>query len=277
MIVFLNGKFVPEEKAVVSIQDRGFLYGDGLFETARVYAGQPFLWREHMDRFARGADALGIVPPLSEGEMRRALDLLIARNRMPEALARITLSRGAGPRGYSPRGAESPTLALALFLPPADLPKAFKLVTSGHRLYSGDPLAGFKHNNKLIHILARAEADAAGADEAILLNDQGAVAEGTATNLFWVRDQTIGAAPLSSGTLAGVTRAYVISLARANGFSVREESLPPEELKRAEGLFVTASGLEIMEVSHWDGRRVARSPFVRKLKALYRRGPNLLK
>jgi branched-chain amino acid aminotransferase len=272
MFVYLNGRFVPEEKAVVSIHDRGFLYGDGLSETIRNYAGEPFLWPEHMDRFARGAVALGIVPPLSSGEMRRVLQELIARNQMPHAIARVTLSRGVGRRGYSPAGADHPTLAVALFPLPANLPKSYKIVTSRYRLLSDDPLAAFKHANKLAQIMARAEADAAGADEAVLLNDKGRVAEGTSTNLFWLRQRTVCTAPLGAGILAGVTRAHVLALALEHDFSVREESLPPENLKSADGLFVTSSGIEIMEVSHWDGRRVSRSPITRKLKALYRDG-----
>ncbi|HEX4644553.1 MAG TPA: aminotransferase class IV, partial [Verrucomicrobiae bacterium] len=108
--VFLNGQFVPEEQAVVSVFDRGFLYGDGLFEALRVYNGQPFRWTQHLERLQRGADFLKIRLPFTAAELRNHAAELIRRNQMPECLLRLVLSRGVGPRGYSPRGADLPVL-----------------------------------------------------------------------------------------------------------------------------------------------------------------------
>src|SRR5688572_5823469 len=109
MIVFLNGKFVPEQEAVISVFDRGFLLGDGLFETLRVYGGVPFRWDDHQRRLQQGAEFLKLKLPFSAGQFLNAAHELIQRNRMPESLLRLTVSRGVGPRGYSPKGAEQPT------------------------------------------------------------------------------------------------------------------------------------------------------------------------
>jgi branched-chain amino acid aminotransferase len=267
MIVYLNGRFVPEEQAVVSIQDRGFLYGDGLFETIRIYSDEPFLWREHIDRFARGAEALGIIPPLSANETLLIVRELLRRNDLDEALLRLTLSRGQGPRGYSPRGAEHPTFAVTLFPAPTNLPRAFKVIISSHRLFSGDRLAQFKHASKLVQIAARMEADAAHADEALLLNERKQVVEGTSTNLFWIEKGRVCTAPIAHGILPGITRQYLFRL--LNG-EIREKAIYPDELPKTEGIFLTSSAIELVEVSTLNGKPVRRSPLAAEIKALYR-------
>src|ERR1700722_14960787 len=114
MIVFFNGEFVAEEKAVVSVFDRSFQFGDGLFETMRVYRGKPFRWLDHIERLKRGAEFLKIQLPFAEKELNRHALELIERNQMQEALLRIGLSRGVGKRGYSPKGADKPTIVLSL-------------------------------------------------------------------------------------------------------------------------------------------------------------------
>src|SRR2546423_3079092 len=114
MIVFLNGQFVTEEKAVVSIFDRGFLYGDGLFESVRIHKGKPFCWPEHMERMRRGAEFLHLRIPFAAEKLLEYVNHLVEQNKLPEALLRITLSRGVGPRGYSPTGANLPVLAMSL-------------------------------------------------------------------------------------------------------------------------------------------------------------------
>src|SRR5690349_8207664 len=118
MIVFLNGKFVPEEQAVVSIFDRGLLYGDGLFEAIRVRAGKPFRWSQHLERLHKGADLLKLRIPFSSDELLKYALELSAKNQMPEAILRLYVSRGVGERGYSPKGANNPFLTMALFSVP---------------------------------------------------------------------------------------------------------------------------------------------------------------
>src|SRR2546421_6588682 len=119
MIVFLNGQFVPESQAVVSVFDRSFLYGDGLFETMRIRNGKPFRWAQHLDRLGQGAEFLKIKLPFAGAELQEFVAGLVRRNEMPEALLRLTLSRGVGVRGYSPKGAEQPLIAMSLHPIPA--------------------------------------------------------------------------------------------------------------------------------------------------------------
>lgn len=268
MIVYLNGRFVPEEQACVSIHDRGFLYGDGLFETIRFYEGEPFLWHYHMARFRAGCDALHIRPPLMDHEMLAHLYELIRQNNLPGCIARIALTRGVGPRGYSPRGAEHPMLCMALFTPPTS-PVSYKVITSSIRLPSVDPLATFKHGNKLRQVLARAEADAAGADEALLLNDRDEVVEGTSTNLFWIDGQTLSTPPVE-GILPGTTRLHLLALASQLEVPTRETNIRLPDLLKRTGVFVTSCGIEVMEVSHIDGHPIQSSPITQRLRSNYR-------
>src|SRR5438874_2265770 len=133
MRVFVNGQFVPEEEAVVSVLDRGFLYGDGLFEAVRIFNGQPFRWFQHLERLQRGAEFLGIKLPFSPDALRGFAEELILQNEMPDSLLRLTLSRGIGPRGYSPKGAEQPTIVMSLHPVPAlhqEKAPRWRLVTS---------------------------------------------------------------------------------------------------------------------------------------------------
>ena len=279
MLVFLNGRFVPEPCAVVSVLDRGFLYGDGLFETLRVYHGRPFLWEKHMERLQRGADFLGIKLPYSPGELHHAAEELIRRNRLPEALLRLTLTRGIGPRGYSPKGAEQPVLVMTLHpsaVPDARTNPRWRLITSSFRVPAGDTIALHKTCNKLPHILARAEAEARGADEALLLNTDGEVAEAASSNLFWIERGTICTTPLAAGILAGVTRELVVDLCRELGLVCREKSIKPARLLQAEGVFLTLSTLEVVPALSLDGQRLQQSPIVAKIRRAYRRAVNCL-
>ena len=273
MQVYLNGKFVPEERACISIHDRGFLYGDGLFETIRVYDGEAFLWADHMRRFAHGCEVLGIRLPLTPSEMRLVVGEQLRRNQQRDAIIRITISRGTGQRGYSPRGADQPTFCVAAFPPPKTLPGSWKLITSSLRLPKNDCLAVFKHANKLRQIVARAEADGHSADEALILNELGDVVEGTTTNVFWVQKGTVCTPPLV-GILSGITRNYILKLCAFLGIRTRETQIGLKSLLKAEGVFVTSCGIEVMEVSEIDGKPIKRSPLVRRLKQNYRSRAN---
>src|SRR5436190_1915745 len=164
MLVFLNGQFVPEDRAVVSVFDRSFLYGDGLFETVLVSRGRPFRWPQHLERLHRGAEFLGLKLPFADDALGKFLIELIAVNTLSDGLLRLTLSRGVGIRGYSPQGADRPTLVMSLHpLPTGPEPaRGWRLWTSARRLPAGESLAQYKTTNKLTQILARAEADAAG-------------------------------------------------------------------------------------------------------------------
>jgi branched-chain amino acid aminotransferase len=270
--VFINGRFVPEEKAVVSVFDRSFLYGDGLFEAVRVFNGKLFRWPQHVERFWRGAEFLKIHPPLSPNEMERVALQLVAKNRMPDALLRLTLSRGVGQRGYSPKGADSPSFVMSLHPAPATDSGRFplwKLVTASNRLPAKEPLALFKNANKLPQILARAEADAAGADEALLLNTDGYVVEGTTSNLFWIKNGTVCTPPLAAGILSGVTRVVVFEICRALKIPTRERSPRPKELCSAAGVFLSMTSWGVVEAVELDNRRLQRHRCVNRIRRSY--------
>jgi aminodeoxychorismate lyase len=264
--VFLNGRFVPEAQAVVPITDRGFLYGDGLFETLRVRGGQPVWWDRHLARLERGAEFLKIFLPWPANELRKFAVQLTERNAMPESVLRLTLSRGTGSRGYSTGDSNSPTLAMTLHpLPP--IPGSVRLITSSIRVQAGDPLSSFKTANKLLQVLARTEAESRGADEALLLNTDNRVAEAAASNLFWLADGTVGTPPISEGALAGIAREVLLEACGKRGIPARERSLNPVELIRSDGVFLTNSAMGIVPVSELDGASIRHSPFVAELQA----------
>ena len=272
MIIFLNGEFVLEEHAVVSIFDRGFLYGDGLFETIRVLNGKPFRWAAHLARLQRGAEFLKIKLPLPPDALRDFAGEIMAKNQIPEGLLRLTLSRGVGARGYSPKGATRPTLAMTLHPAPkedAQNPPRWKLVTASLRLPARDPLAAFKTANKLAQVLARAEADAEGADEALLLNTDDFVAETTGANVFWMERDTVCTPPLDAVILPGVTRAAVLEICRQLNLPVTEASVPAERLRLADGIFLALSSWGVVEVAALDGRNFSPSPLAAKIRAAY--------
>lgn len=263
MIVFLNGQFLPEEEARVSVFDRSFLYGDGLFETLLVRQTIPFLWDSHLDRMERGAEFLGIAVPYDRGHLRDRAVELMARNSRPDAVLRITLSRGAGPRGYSTRGADQPLLAMALFPAPRvdlDLPIQWRLQTAPFRIAARDVLAQFKTANKLHHILARVHAEKNGAEEALLLNHEDEVAEGAASNVFWIEQNRVCTPPVESGGLPGTTREFVWKLCLELGLSFCEQKGTVPSLRAADGVFLTLSTLGIVEVTALDGEKLRRSP-----------------
>ncbi len=272
MLVFLNGQFVPEERAVVSVFDRSFLYGDGLFETMRVYRGKPFRWEQHMERLQRGADFLRINLPFAPEALRRFADELIAKNNLPDALLRLTLSRGVGVRGYSPKDAEHPTVVMSLHPAPiydTNNPPRWKVIVSSHRLPANEPLAQFKTCNKLAQILARAEADVAGADEALLLNTDGFVVEGASSNLFWIERETICTPPLASGILPGVTGAVVMEICEQLGLQIREAKIEIEKLRCTNGIFVSLSSFGVVEVISLNGAIVQKSPTIKEIRERY--------
>lgn len=272
MIVFLNGRFVLEDQALVSVSDRGFLLGDGLFETLPVYGGRPFCWSQHFARLETGARLLGITLPFASEELARHAAELIDRNACRETMLRITLTRGSGMRGYSPRSAGPATLVMTLHpTAPSEtgtMPR-WRLITSSHRVVVGDPLAACKHTSRLLNVLARAEAEAHGADEALLLNTAGEIAEAASGNVFWIRNGIVRTPPVASGALAGITRSLVLGVCMRLGITTAVQPLRPEELADADGAFVTMSSLGMVEVAAVDGRELAVSETTVRLRAAW--------
>ena len=271
VLVFLNGQFLPEAQAVVPVNDRGFLLGDGLFETMLVANGKPFRFAQHLERMARGADFLKIKMPFAPRELESFAGELIKRNQMPDAVLRLTLTRGPGGRGYAPSNENKPTVVMALHpVPPLANPTGWKLISSSFRIPAGDPLAAFKTTSKILHVMARAEAVERGADEALLLNTDGEVAETAGGNIFWVSDDTICTVPAGRGILPGVTRAVVLEICRTLGLPVNECVIKPAEFKKSSGVFVTQSALGIVPVVQFDGVPVPPSSLVDRIARAYR-------
>lgn len=271
-LAFLNGQLIPESEATVSVLDRSFLYGDGLFETIRIHRGLPFCWKRHWDRLALGSRSVGIQIPRSEAALREIAQELIHRNGCDDGVLRLHLSRGVGRRGYSPAGAESPTLVMTTHPAPETdptRPRRWRLVTSAWPLPAFSPLTPLKTANKLIAVMARAEAEAVGMDEALMLNPAGHVVEGTASNVFWIEGERLCTPPLTAGALAGITRGLVLELARELGVPVEEPQVEPGVLQRSEGLFMTLSSLGLVPVTELDLVSLPESPVMVRLHDAY--------
>ncbi len=250
--VWIDGRIAPAAEARVSVFDRGFLYGDSLFESVLVRHGRPFRWDAHVGRMQAGAAFLRIEPPAAR-DLGTALESLLRANAADRGSVRVTLSRGTGRRGYSPRGAGPPTLVLAWHDEPAPgARRAWRLATSPFRVAAADPVAAHKHGSKILNVLSRAAAEEAGADESLLLDTAGQVAETSGGNLFLLRDDSLCTPPVS-GLLAGVTRRCIVGIAPELGLRVRECPVVPADLFAADAVFFTTSSLGVIPVASLDG------------------------
>jgi aminodeoxychorismate lyase len=270
MLVFLNGQFLPEAQAVVPVNDRGFLLGDGLFETMRVVGGKPFRFAQHLERMTRGADFLKIKLPFAPKELEKFAAQLNGQNKMPDAILRMTLTRGASERGYNFNGEGRPTVVMTLHAaPPLEKSIEWSLVTSSFRIPASDPLSSFKTTSKILHVMARAEAKEKNADEALLINTDGEVTETASGNLFWIHQDGICTTPTDRGVLPGITRAVVLEICQTLGLPVNERVIKPEALRNCEGIFITQSALGIIPVKTFDGKPVMPSPLVDQIAQTY--------
>jgi branched-subunit amino acid aminotransferase/4-amino-4-deoxychorismate lyase len=236
----------------------------------RIVGGKPFRFALHLERMTRSADFLKIKCPFTPKELEKFAGQLIEQNKLPDAILRLTLTRGPGERGYTPNGKSQPTLVMTLHpAPPLENPVGWSLVTSSFRIPAADPLASFKTTSKILHVMARAEAVDKGADEALLLNTNGEVAETAGGNLFWVHDDTICTVPTGRGVLPGVTRAVVLEICQALGLQTNKRAIKPEALRNSGGLFITQSALGIVPVVTFDGAAVTPSPLVDQIAHAY--------
>lgn len=271
--VFLNGSFVPAGEARVSVFDRSFLYGDGLFETVRCYDGLPFAWAWHLDRLHAGAEYLRLRLPCDDGAMLGAALELLRRNGLADALLRLQITRGAGRRGYSPAGAEKPEIVITTHPAPGvspERPLRWRLAMPPLRVPAGDPLASFKTASRLFNVLARQRAEEAGADEALLLDTSGHVVEAASGNVFWHAGGVWHTPPLATGALAGVTRRVLMEALAAEGRPCRETLAAPEALLAAEAVVVTATGVEVARAVSLDGRPLTQGGAAEALHRLHR-------
>ncbi|MGQ9532111.1 MAG: aminotransferase class IV [Desulfotomaculales bacterium] len=257
--VYLNGRLVPADGARVSAADRGFLYGDGVFETLRAYGGRPFQLTEHVARLYRSASLMGLELPWPPGAVREAVEATIEANKLAEAYVRITVTRGEG-LGIEPPTAAKPTLVVhtrPLAIDPQVYQKgiAAVVVRTRRNLPAAVPLEA-KSLNFLNNILAYREARAMGAQEAIMLNAEGAVAEGSVSNLFVVVQGKVLTPSMEAGIFPGLARETVLRLAREMGQPVEERLFGPDMLLSADEVFLTNSVREVVPVVRVNGSAI---------------------
>lgn len=275
MKIYLNGKTVPESEALVPVTDRGFLYGDGVFETMRAYGGEVFMLDRHMERLARSAELIGLQLPMDEGGTVEAIMETLRANFLEDAIIRVSVTRGAGPRGIDPTVNTVPTfVVMAWPFCPYD-PGFFKMgvgliIAQTRRNTSSSLDPAIKSMNFLNNIMAKGEASRAGAFDALMLNADGYVAECSVSNIFFVKDGVIHTPSLASGILAGVTREHVLSLARGAGHPVEEGIYTPAELMEADEVFLTGTSIEVLPVRRVGAAEFSVGPVTRDLMAVYK-------
>lgn len=266
MIVYLDGQFVNEDEARISVFDHGFLYGDGIFEGIKVYAGRIFALDEHVDRLFESAQSIQLVLPLDRAQMKQAIIETVRRNNLQDAYIRPVASRGKGALGLDPRTCARATVVIIVVAETrhpesgatASMPgQGIRVMTTAIRRNGPDVLSPrIKSTNYLNNILAKLQANAAGVQDALFLNEQGHVCELTGNNLFVVRQSELITPPVWTGILDGITRRTVLSLARQAGMTTTEAPLTLHDLYTADECFCTATRIEIVPIGWVDGRQI---------------------
>jgi branched-chain amino acid aminotransferase len=277
--VMIDGQLVPPERAQVSVFDRGFLYGDSVFESLRSYQGRLFALDEHLARLKRSAERVAIALPVSLDTLRNEIQHALRVHGSPESYLRLTLTRGTGRSlGLDPELADQPLrvlLVTALALPPAEIYEhgIAAITYRAERPSDAAGVADAKIGNYLLAVLAMREARALGAREALIEDRQGYILEGAASNVFAVFGGKLRTPPESAAILPGITRGHVLELARAAGMSVELRALAKSELAAAQEVFVCSSIRELVPVVSIDGRPVGNGnpgPITRELLRAYR-------
>ncbi|MBI5116538.1 branched-chain-amino-acid transaminase [Candidatus Poribacteria bacterium] len=277
-LVYLNGNFVPETEACVSVFDRGFLYGDGVFETMRSYDGRIFRLWQHIRRLLESADLIGLRLSHRPEQLAEICVRLMKRNDTQDCILRLSVTRGKSTGGVGIAHVAEPTIVAFLRSPrslPADAYSngVSAKIVSIRRTASSSLSARMKSMNFLNNILAKAEAESGGADEAIILNQTGYVAEASTANIFFVRDNCLVTPSLKCDILAGITRSAVLELAPALGIQCEERGITPSEIVEFSECFLSSSGVELLPIRKIDGSVVGAGkpgPVYARLHEAYR-------
>lgn len=275
--VYINGVFYPKSQAKVSVYDHGLLYGDGVFEGIRAYNGIVFKLKEHIRRLYRSAHALMLKIPLSEDEMTQAVAETLRKNSLRDAYIRLIVTRGEGDLGLDPRKCPKPSVIIITdtisIMSSEAKEKGISTVISWIRRHPVDTTTHeIKSLNYLNSVLAKMEATAYGADEAIGLDKNGIVAEGVGENLFVVKDGKLFTPPSSTGALAGITAKLATEFAKNLGFSVTEANITPFQLFTADELFFTGTAAEVVPIREVNRRQIGNGkpgPVTKKLMAAF--------
>ena len=277
--VCIDGEIVDTAEARVPVLDRGFLYGDSVFEVYRTYGGVPFAEKEHLERLSRSADRLMIRMPVPIDALSSEVRATLAAAGEGEWYVRVVITRGTGPLTYDPTTATSP-LRVIIVAPITPYPRelyehgAAVVLLSASRPTDDARAAGAKASNYLANLLAVHEAKQKGAQEAIVLGRRGQLLEGASSNLFVVKDGVIRTPKPEPGILVGITRATVLDVCRSEGLSVDETELYPADLYDADEAFITSSIREVMPVVLADGQSIGDGtpgPFTERLRQGYLR------
>jgi len=261
MQIYIDGNWLPREAATISVFDHGLLYGDGVFEGIRVYNRRIFRLEAHIDRLEASARALALTVPLSRAEMLDVVRETVRRNRTTDGYIRLVVTRGTGDLGIDPRKCPRATVIVIVTdieVYPAELyARGIKVMSSATRQVSHEAFdPRIKSLNYLKNVLAKIDAYQADAQEAILLNSAGFIAECTADNLFVIRDGRVLTPSPQDGALEGITRAAILELAAAAGIPGGEARLTRYDVYVADECFVTGTGAEVMPVTVADGRPI---------------------
>ncbi|HEY2760108.1 MAG TPA: branched-chain-amino-acid transaminase [Pirellulales bacterium] len=259
--IYINGKLLDKDDAKVSVYDHGFLYGDGVFEGMRSYAGKVFRLKEHLDRLWSSAQAIWLTIPITQEAMAQAVNDTLAANGIQDGYIRLVVTRGIGTLGLDPNRCSQPqviVIADKIELYPEDFYRnGLEIVTASTMRNHPNALnPRVKSLNYLNNILAKIEGLKAGCIEALMLNHKGEVAEATGDNIFLVRDGVLQTPPIDAGILEGITRDAVIELARSSGIEVREISLTRHDVYIANECFLTGSAAEVIPVVKIDSRSI---------------------
>ncbi len=269
--VLLDGRLLAPEDAHVAITDRGFLLGDGVFETMAVHNGRVFDLDAHLGRLACGLRTLGFAQAVDIAKLRTAIANYLACEEAASAVMRLTVTRGPGPRGLAPPEVPHPVILMTLapMPPPRETPLSLHIATATRR-NELSPLSRIKALPYLDNVLALSEARAHGADDALMLNTRGTIACGAAANIFAIRDGRLETPPLRDGALPGTLRALVLSLAGEAGLTAVEVSLDASALAGADHVFLTNSIIRLTEAAQCDGVPLQRQAgvAVNQLRAL---------
>ena len=254
--VYIDGKYYPKSEAKISVFDHGLLYGDGVFEGIRAYEGCVFKLDEHIDRLYESAKSIELIIPLSKTEFKNAILSTLKRNKLKDAYIRVVITRGIGTLGLNPTLCPKPSMIIiADYLAPLFEGKNATAIIASTRRNSVTAINPMiKSLNYLNNILARIEANKASVNEAIMLNQNETICEGTGDNLFIIKAGVLITPPPAAAILLGITRQTVLDLAKDEGITIVERSITVHELYNADEAFLTGTAAEIAPLVNVDGK-----------------------
>lgn len=259
--IYIDGKFLDEKDAKISVFDHGLLYGDGVFEGIRIYNRKIFMLEEHLKRLYLGAKVIKLDIPLTPEEMIEKVRETARANDISDGYIRLVVTRGKGDLGLSPTKCSNPSVVIIVstikIYPDEVYNEGLKLITVATRRNNPDSLSPqIKSLNYLNHILAHLEVVHAGVDEGLMLNDQGFITECVVDNFFIVRDGMIFTPPTNAGALNGITREVVFRLSPEAGIQIHEQNMSLVECYMADECFLTGTAAEIAPITYIDDRSI---------------------